>query len=212
MLYIKNKSTERTFSFRLKNKATYFNDLVVDSEGNCYITDTENNHIYRFDSKTKEISHFLSNEQIEHPNGIAISRDENKLFVDSYSHGIRIIDIHSKNILNHIHSPTAERGIGGIEYHQGKLYFIVNGIKDKSQHGLYSLDIIDEESDFGNLDPVLVFHEKMNIPTTLTIVKNCMYLLANSQINLLDQEKNIIYEPSKLTKTFILKKIISSDN
>ncbi len=209
MLYIKNMDTDRDLSFRADSLGkTFFNDLAIDKDGNCYITDTDHHRIYFYDHDTHTINTFLVDEQIENPNGIAISDDQSKLFVDSYSHGIRIVDIKQKRILNTLHSPTAERGIDGIKYHNEKVYFIVNGIKDKSQHGLYSLDLIDDATEFGNMDPVIVFHEKMKIPTTFSIVGNDFYILANSQMDLLDQEKNEIIDTSKLTKTYILKKKI----
>lgn len=208
MLYIKNNATGRKFSFRVENTATNFNDLAIDKNGNAYITDTDHHTIYYYDHETKNISKFLFHEDIKYPNGIALSSDQSKLFVDSYSHGIRIIDIEQKSILNNLHSPTAEWGVDGIKYHDGKLYFIVNGIKDKSQHGLYSLDLIDNEMNFGNLDPVMVFHDKMKIPTTLSIVENSIYILANSQLDLLDQKNNSIIDSNKITRTYILKKKI----
>ena len=211
LLYIKNIETDRVLSFKVDSlENTYFNDLAIDKYGNCYITDTDNHKIYFYDNSTHSISTFFLDEQIEHPNGIAISKDQTKLFVDSYSHGIRIIDIEQKNILNTLHSPTAERGIDGIKYHKEKLYFIVNGIKDKSQHGLYSLDLLDNETEFGNMDPELVFHKKMRLPTTFSIVGNDFYVLANSQMDLLDQEKNTVLDTSKLTETYVIRKSIFS--
>lgn len=212
MLFIKNINTQRILSYQVENKSTYFNDLAIDNKGNCYITDTDNHVVYFYNNKDKSITEYLRHEQIEYPNGITISKDQSKLFVDSYSHGIRIIDLATKKILKYIHSPTAQRGIDGIKYHNGKLYFIVNGIKDKSQHGLYSLDLIEDETDFGNLDPVMVFHEKMKIPTTLSIVDNDIYVLANSQMDLLDEENNTILDSSKLTQTYVLKYTIIPRN
>ena len=208
-LYIKNIGNDYTNSYHVENVSTYFNDLAIDQQGNAYITDTEHHRIYYFDADAKMVIDFLIDEQIKHPNGIAISTDQSKLFIDSYTHGIRIVDINTKSIMNKLHSPTAEWGVDGIKYHKGKLYFIVNGIKDKSQHGLYSLDLIDNETEFGNLDPVMVFHEKMKIPTTLSIVDNYIYVLANSQMEQLDQKNNLIIDSSKLVDTYILKKSIA---
>ena len=209
MLYIKNLDTDRALSFKADSLgSTHFNDLAIDINGNCYITDSDQNRVYKYSVSNHYIDTFYIEEQIKRPNGIAISKDQTKLFVDSYSHGIRIIDIASKTILNKLHSPTAQWGVSSIKYHKEKLFFIVNGIKDKSQHGLYSLDLIDNETEFGNLDPVLVFHKKMRSPTTFSIVNDNFYILANSQIDLLDQKNNAIIDTSKLTDTYILKKKI----
>lgn len=208
LLYIQTIENNKKQTYRVENTSTYFNDLAIDRKGNAFITDTDHHLIYFYDDRAKNVKTFLANEEIKYPNGIAISSDESKLFIDSYTHGIRIVDIKTKAILNTLHSPTAEWGVDGIKYHKGKLYFIVNGIKDKSQHGLYSLDLIDNETEFGNLDPVMVFHEKMKIPTTLSIVDNYIYVLANSQMDLLDQNINSIIDSTKLTDTYVLKKRI----
>ena len=208
MLFIKNLYTDLTLSYKVNSHgSTFFNNLAIDKKGNCYISDTDHHRIYKYDNENRDIRLFYLNEQIENPNGISISSDQTKLFVYSYSHGIRIIDIESKTILNKLHSPTAQWGVGGIKYHKGKIFFIVNGIKDKSQHGLYSLDLIENETEFGNLDPVLVFHKKMHIPTTLSIVQNQLYMLANSQLDLLDANTNTIIDSSKLTDTYVIKKM-----
>ena len=208
MLFIKNLYTDLTLSYKVNSHdRTFFNNLAIDKKGNCYISDTDHHRIYKYDNENRDIRVFYLNEQIENPNGISISSDQTKLFVDSYSHGIRIIDIESKTIVNKLHSPTAQWGVGGIKYHKGKIFFIVNGIKDKSQHGLYSLDLIENETEFGNLDPVLVFHKKMHIPTTLSIVHNQFYMLANSQLDLLEANTNTIIDSSKLTDTYVIKKM-----
>ena len=210
-LYIKNTDTDRVLSFKADSiKRTFFNDLAIDKKGNCYITDTDHHRIYYYNSSDHSISTFFEDEQIRFPNGIAISDDQTKLFVDSYSHGIRIIDLDTGKIVNTLHSPTAERGIDGVKYHKGKIYFILNGIKDKSQHGLYSLELINDETEIGNMDPVLVFHKKMKLPTTFSIVENDVYVLANSQMDQLDQKNNTIIDSSKLTETYILRTTLSN--
>jgi len=45
----------------------------------------------------------------------------------------------------------------------------------------------------------------MNIPTTIDIVDGYAYILANSQLDNLDQDKNEIIDPENLTNTYVLK-------
>ena len=44
----------------------------------------------------------------------------------------------------------------------------------------------------------------MNIPTTFDIVGDRIYLLANSQLENLDQDKNEILRKEELTNTYII--------
>ena len=53
--------------------------------------------------------------------------------------------------------------------------------------------------------PILLNHKSFNVPTTIDIDKNYIYILANSQMDNLNQEKMSIIDKSKLTKTYIIK-------
>ncbi|EZH74609.1 hypothetical protein ATO12_12650 [Aquimarina atlantica] len=205
-LFIKNLNDTIVQCISLKNgKPSYFNDLAVDDNGNAYITDTDSHHIYRYDVQRNEITTFLANKQIQYPNGITISPDNTKLFIDSYSHGIRIVDIKTKKILNQIHQPTAKRGIDGLKYYNGDLYAIVNGGKNRTKHGLYKISVSEKEDDILNVEPVLVNHPKMDIPTTVSIRNKTVYILANSQLLNLNQDKNVIIDPDKLHSVVVIK-------
>jgi hypothetical protein len=184
----------------------YFNDLALDENMNAYITDTEFHKVYKYDSHTDNISPFMENEQIKYPNGIAISDDGSKLFIDSYSAGIRIVDIQSRQILNVPHQPSAEKGIDGLKYYKNSLYAVVNGAAvDPSAHGLYRFRLSENEETIVSMTPIAINHAKMEIPTTVDIEGDRAYLLLNSQLENLDQQRNEIIEPAKLSKTYVLK-------
>lgn len=184
----------------------YFNDLAMDNDMNAYITDTEFHKIYKFDSKRAAITLYMENEQIQHPNGITISADGSKLFIDSYLSGIRIVDIQSGQILNGPHPPSAGKGIDGLKYYQNKLYAVLNGAgMDYSAHGLYEFQLSSNEETIVSAAPVAINHPKMDIPTTVDIVDDTAYLLLNSQLENLDQATHEIIARTKLTKTYVLK-------
>lgn len=188
---------------------TFFNDLAIDQKGNCYITDTDNHNIYFYNVQTDAIEVFLNTERIRHPNGIAISSDGTKLFIDSWTTGIKILELATKKILNADHPATTKKGIDGLKYQQGKLYFIKNGGRSQSHtHGLYSIELLNAETDLGAPDPLVINHEMMHLPTTLSIVDDSAYILANSQMDRLDQEEHEIINRDSLTNTFVLKYLI----
>ncbi len=193
-------------SFELKDSIpNYFNDLAIDNNLNAYITDTEFHRIYRLDYKSGIIEVFIEHEQIKYPNGIAISEDQTKLFVDSYTSGIRIIDLMSKKILNQNHEQSAKRGIDGLKYDKQHLFAIINGGNKKEKHGLVRFKLSQEEDKILESEELLMNHPKMDIPTTLSIVNEQVYILANSQLDNLDQKNNKIIDPKQLNEICIIK-------
>jgi len=192
---------------------TYFNDLAIDKNGNCYMTDTDIHNIYFYNSKANKIDIFLNTEKIRHPNGIAISSDGSKLFIDSWTSGIKIVDIATRRVLNKNHELTTKEGIDGIKYYKGKLYYVKNGGRSqRGTHGLYRIDLLNDETELGKPVPIHVNHEKMCLPTTLSIVENDIYILANSQLDKLDQEEHKIINYDSLTNTYILKYVINDND
>lgn len=213
ILTIKNLQQGQISTIKANDiKVTSFNDLAIDVNGDAYITDTHNHNIYKFVKSNQEISLYLTNDEIKYPNGIAISDDQSKLFIDSYTSGIRIVDIKTKKIINKPHPSTTKIGIDGLKYHNGYLYMIVNGSIDKENHGLYKANLRSSETMIGEIEPVLIHHNKMNIPTTISIRNNTVYILANSQLENLNQTKNQIIDKNKLTNTYIIKMKIKSLN
>ncbi len=89
---------------------------------------------------------------------------------------------------------------------------IVNGSIDKENHGLYKVNLRSSETMIGEIEPVLIHHNKMNIPKTISIRNNTVYILANSQLENLNQTKNQIIDKNKLTNTYIIKMKIKSLN
>lgn len=180
------------------------NDLAISTSGQIFITDTERHRVYKLDYPDGSLSIFLDDAQIQYPNGIAISEDNTKLFVDSWSHGIRVVDIKSGEILNDKHEGTTQIGIDGLKYHAGHLYAIRNGAESEG-HGLIKIQLSENEETIEGITPLLVGHENMNLPTTLAIAEGYIYVLANSQLDNLDQDTYTIIDEDKLTPTYILK-------
>jgi len=193
-------------SYTLQDTAAHFmNDLAIGPGNNIYITDTERHLVYRLRYPQGTIITALQDESLKYPNGIAISDDGSKLYVDSWTHGIRIVDTGSWQILNGPHAPTTRSGIDGLKYYRGNLYAIRNGGRDKSGHGLIRIALHAAGDSLGKVTPILLGHEKMDIPTTFAIHNGYAYILANSQLEKLDQEAMQIRATDSLTNTFIIR-------
>src|SRR5690606_29900137 len=147
---------------------------------------------------------FLEDPTLRYPNGIALSGDGRKLFVTSLTEGIRIVDLFSGNIRNPRHPGTSNLALDGPKYYAASLYAIQNGQADKRKHGLIRIPLGNSEWEVGVPIPILINHPAMNIPTTFCICDGKAYILANSQLERLDQQTNRILQPDSLTSTFLI--------
>lgn len=180
-----------------------WNDLTVDDLNHVYITDSKQHRIYKINYPGDQIEMFFSDPTIKFPNGITLSDDDQKLFIASSEFGIRILDIPSKKVLNNFSADT--KGIDGLKYLNGNLYAVKNGDRNIKKHGLFQIQLNKELSSIKKVKPVLIGHNLMNVPTTFDIGGSFIYLLANSQLDNLNQETMKIIDPKDLSDTYILK-------
>ncbi len=193
--------------FKLRDTVSHFmNDLAISDQMEVYITDTERHMVYKLDYPDGEIIPYLQDTQISYPNGIAISDLGDLLFVDSYSEGIRIVDLVNGQIVNTGYSNTDKLvPVDGLKYYEGHLYGIKNGDRDKGKHSFMKFELVDNKRDIGRMTPLLTAHPKMDIPTTFCISDANAYILANSQLDKLNQVRNEISVADSLNYTYVIK-------
>lgn len=80
------------------------------------------------------------------------------------------MDIKSKVILNLENKATSEIGIDVLKYYKGALYAIRNGGDDGAKHGFIKIALTNEESEIGEVIPLIMNHEKMDIPTIFVLM------------------------------------------
>jgi len=183
----------------------FFNDLALDKQGNVYITNTEGQSVYKINSENDSISLFYDGEEIDEPNGIAISPDNSFLYIASTSQGIRVLDIASKSIIGVPDTSLKSFGVDGLKYFKNKLIAIQNEVNtyeemnissfelDKTGTKIISRDIIDSNNPLFN-----------DVPTTLVIKDNKAFCI-NSQLNKLKYPEYEIRDPDKLNNVTIVK-------
>ena len=95
-------------------------------------------------------------------------------------------------------------GLDGIKYNNGKIYAIRNADKSIEKHKLMVISLTDNEEDIKKVDVLIEKHPLFNVPTTLDISDSYIYMIANSQMDNLNQLTNTIIDSTILTNTYIL--------
>jgi sugar lactone lactonase YvrE len=199
---IKRKKPIKTF--QLKDSIKHFlNDLTITDLNQIFITDSKQHKIYKLDYPNGQIEEYLPAFDNKYPNGITLSKDNKKLFIASENNGLRIVDIATKRILNR---PSLETGgLDGIKYHDGKIYAIRNADKSAEKHELLAISLTNNEEKIEKVETLIEKYPLFNVPTTLDIANGYIYMIANSQMDNLNQSTNKIIDSTILTNTYILK-------
>lgn len=183
----------------------FMNDLAISEQNEIYITDTKRHCVYKLDYPNGEMNVFLTSDDLKHPNGITIADHNKYLYVDSWFGGVRIVDLSTSEIINEQNAETSEIGIDGLKYFEGDLYAIRNGGEDPKDHGLIKIELSDNGQKIERVVPLLMNDSLMNVPTTIEIFDSTIYILANSQMDNLNQDNNTIIDRNLLTDTYIIK-------
>jgi hypothetical protein len=178
-----------------------FNDLVLRSNGDVFVTDTESGAVYMISAKKDELEQFIPAGEFLYPNGITISHDQAFLFV-AHLQGISRIHINTKKIhlLSHPKNVSVN-SIDGLYFYRGSLVAIQNGgglnrvvrfFLNKSLDGVEQLKILEAN------------HPLFIIPTTGVCVGEEFYYIANSQLRSYNED-HTIFPLDKLKEVVILK-------
>ena len=181
----------------------YLNDLAISSKNEIFITDSESNKVYSIQRPSKEIVVYLDSEEIAHSNGIAISSNDEHLYLAS-AKGIRIVEVETKKVLNQANEEY--RGIDGLKFYKNKLYGIVNIFSsDKSRNGLFKYELDKDGTEILNSKKIVEFNENFNIPTTFDLIDGDIYFVMNTQLDNLDEITNSILDLKKLEPYRLMK-------
>lgn len=141
VLYVFDKKENEVLTIEGSKKEAFLYpvDVVSDSKGNVYVSDSVRAKIYVFE-KDGDFSYTISLEILQRPVGIAISPDEQKLYiVDAVSNQIHVTTLKGKLL-----STIGKRGNGDGEFNRptfidvgsdGKLY-----VTDSMNHRVQILD------------------------------------------------------------------------
>ena len=192
------------YTIRIDSVPRLFNDLALDKTGNVYVTDTYDSKIYFFNTQLKEPVVFL--DDIQYPNGISSGRGKT-LFIASHTKGIVKADIRTKSLTwlepdSNSHTST---GLDGLKYYKKSLMGVFNTARDYADHKLIRYYLGKKNAEITHTKILDAGNPHFKVPTTGVVVRNNYYLLANSNLDLLDQVNHKIPDEEKLTEPVILK-------
>jgi sugar lactone lactonase YvrE len=183
-------------------KAHWLGDLVLDSNGDVFATDSVSPAIYAIPRRKDELELFMESDEFVSPQGLALSRDEKQLFMADYSKGIFVVNLQTKSYLDLAPAPNSTLlGIDGLYQHEGRLIAIQNGVNPQRvvRHTLNRNGDAVERFDVLEANNPL-FDE----PTLGVVVEDMFYYVANSQWGAIDN-KGQLAPAEKLREPVILK-------
>jgi hypothetical protein len=183
-------------------KRHWLGDLVLNSRGDIFATDSISPAIYTIRHKKDELELFIEGEPFVSPQGLDFTADEKHLLMADYSKGIFLIDLQTKKLLNLTPAPDSTLlGIDGLYRYKDTLVAVQNGVNPHRVVRLFLNKRMDQVLRFEIIE---ANHPLFDEPTLGVIVKDTFYYIANSQWGAID-EKGQLASSDKLREPVILK-------
>ena len=168
-----------------------FGDLIFSRDGSLIISDSGEPKLYILFQEEDKLKEFISHQEWWNLQGIALSENEEFLFVSDYVTGIYKVDLETKEVTPLTENNELLRGSDGIYSYNNKLVMLQNGTAPKRVASII-LDKKGEEITFS--DNSL---EELDEPTLGVVVGSDLYYIANSPWAYYDQEGNPVLEEWK---------------
>ncbi|MEQ8425043.1 MAG: SMP-30/gluconolactonase/LRE family protein [Cyclobacteriaceae bacterium] len=188
----------KKYTLEKTGEVHFFNDLVIDSEGNVYASHMFKDHtIYKIDRDTDRLEPFVQSDLIKYPNGMDISDNRKYLFV-AHSEGLAKIDIDSRTATN-LTVPegikvSRRESVDGLYYYKWSLIGIQADLNTVTRYYLN-----EDGSGIHKVETLDMNHPKMDHPTTGVLVNDSFYYVANAQFQKVNEDGSITKELSDPT-------------
>jgi sugar lactone lactonase YvrE len=174
---------------RNEQQDCFLNDLVIDSKGNIYLTDTYQGSVFRWDAQTAALSPWLQDEQLKWANGIALSADEQTLFVASGRYGIQKINIATKKITPIAGPQTDFYAIDGLVRYQNSLIGVVGWPQNQPQTHRVLRFHLGPDHMLTKTDTIDINTPYLNCPTTAAITNDQLFVLARTNLGVYNRHQ-----------------------
>lgn len=173
--------------YELPGRPHLCNDIALGRDGEVFVTDSRAGAVHRL--REHRLETFVGPGTFDYPNGIAVSPDFKKLFVADFAKGLSIVDIATGQVRPLPHPERVHvAGIDGLYLDRGSLLAVQNaaGAERVVRFRLNAaLDAIESEEVLESRNPLFA------IPTTGVLAGGKLAVIANSQLDRLDEQGRI---------------------
>ncbi len=165
----------KKYALPIDSNIRQFNDLVIHSNGDIYISG--NRSIYTIPHSSDNLELFLREESFSGLNGITLTKDEQTLYVADYLIGVYKVDIKTKSFSLLSNEPGFSMfGIDGLYFKDNILYAVQDAVNTIDRF------ILNKEGTHVNGCEVFERNSKyLHFPTTGVIVDDYFYFIADTQ-------------------------------
>jgi hypothetical protein len=169
------------------------NDLVLRGSSEIYVTDTEGNHVFRFDRKSHQFTELHLGRPVFEPNGITLSQNGDALYVGD-DLGVIRMDLRTNTAHDVTPAPhDTLAGIDGLYWYEGGLVGIEYGT---GAYRVMRWKLSPDGLEVTSSATLERGTEMVRNPTTGAILDGNLYFMSNTGIENLDDGK--IADPAKL--------------
>ena len=163
----------------LKNHV--FGDLVLDSKGTPFVSESRHNIIYTYDSKQLKLLPYFSSKEFWSIQGLAFSEGDKLLYISDYIKGIFSLDTQTLKLAKvDVPYDLSLKGTDGLLFYKNSLITIQNGVQPNRvvRHFLNT-----SGNSFIRYEVIDNAHPAFGEPTIGTIIEDTLMYVANSQWN-----------------------------
>jgi len=185
-----------------------FNDVVVDRQGQVFVTDSEDGSVWRLRHGSGRLERLAGPRALDYPNGLALSSDERRLFV-AHLAGISVFNVATghASALPHPGSMTLT-DIDGLYREGHRLVAVQNGLTPAR------IAVFDMTPDEDRVVAMRVLERGhplfASIPTTGAVADGWFYYIANAQLRAFGPNNDIL-PMEKLQQPVILRTRLASE-
>ena len=170
--------------FQPKDTAAHWlGDLVINSQGDVFTTDSVSPVIYIMRHNGNELEPFLTGPPFVSLQGLDFTRNQKQLFVADYAKGIFLVDLETKKVTP-ITAATTLLGIDGLYAYKDSLICIQNGV---NPNRVIRLSLSKNLTHVERFETIEANNPLFDEPTLGVVVKDDFYFVANSQWGAIDQ-------------------------
>src|SRR5690606_30843064 len=111
-----------------KAKGFFFGDIVLNKAGEVFISDSQNNTIFKVNTQTRKLESWFTSEGFWNIQGISFSIDEKYLYIADYIKGIFRLTLSTKELIQlPVDAVASVKGVDGLIVYKNTLIAIQNG-------------------------------------------------------------------------------------